>query len=143
MYNRRKGFIRWVFGGKYNLEAYLFLLHRITGIALAFYLPLHIIVTSMRIFGPETWKATMERVAHNPIAHIGEWLLVVAVAVHGLNGLRLIFTELGMFIGRPSRPIYPYRNSIDRQRVLSWAVMVLSAVFIVWSLFAFSPKLFH
>ncbi len=135
--------VKWAFSGKYNLEAYLFILHRITGLALIFYLPLHIIVTSMRIFGPESWKATMNTVASSPIAHIGEWLLVVAVAFHALNGLRLIITELGMLIGRPSRPTYPYRNSIDRQRVLSWTVMVLSAIFIVWSLVAFSPRLFH
>ncbi|NPA79629.1 MAG: succinate dehydrogenase, cytochrome b556 subunit [Thermotogae bacterium] len=124
------------------MEAYLFLLHRITGLALVVYLPMHILVTSMRVFGPEAWKATMERVAHSPVSAIGEWLLVVAVGFHGLNGMRLILTELGMFIGRPSKPIYPYKNSIDRQRILSWAVMVLSAVFIVWSIFAFSPRFF-
>ncbi len=124
------------------MEAYLFLLHRITGIALALYLPVHIIVTGMRIFGPEVWKATMEKVAHSPIAAFGEWLLVVAVAVHALNGMRLILTEFGFFIGRPSRPSYPYTNSIDRQRVLSWGVMLLSAVFIVWSVVAFSPRFF-
>jgi succinate dehydrogenase / fumarate reductase cytochrome b subunit len=143
MYDRRKGFVKWAFGGKYNLEAYLFLLHRITGLALVIYLPIHIIVTSMRIFGPESWKATMEKVAHSPVSAFGEWLLVIAVAIHALNGIRLIITELGMLIGRPSRPAYPYKNSIDRQRVLSWTVMVLSAVFIVWSVVAFSPRFFH
>ncbi len=143
MYNRRKGIVKWAFSGKYNLEAYLFVLHRITGLALALYLPVHIIVTSMRIFGPESWKATMSAVAGSKLAHIGEWLLVIAVAFHALNGLRLIITELGMLIGKPSKPIYPYKNSIDRQRILSWAVMVLSAVFIVWSVFAFSPRFLH
>jgi len=141
MLNRRKGLINWLFGGRYNLEAYLFALHRITGIGLAIYLPMHIIVTSSRTFGPEAWKAAMSRVAEGPLIHFLEWVLVVGIAIHGLNGLRLIFTELGLFIGKPSKPVYPYKTSLDHQRILSGIVIVLSAIFMIYSLIVFSPKI--
>ncbi len=88
MVDKRRGIIRWLFGGRYNLEAYMFALHRITGIGLAIYLPMHIIVTSTRAFGPEAWKAVMSKVAEGPVVHFLEWVLVVGIAIHGLNGLR-------------------------------------------------------
>jgi hypothetical protein len=54
-----------------------------------------------------------------------------------MNGLRLIFLELGFFIGKPERPVYPYRTSIDYQRMFSWIIMIIAGIFIIWSLFAF------
>lgn len=141
MLNKRKGLIKWMFGGKYNIEAYLFVLHRITGIGLALYLPLHIIVTSSRTFGPEAWERAMSRVAEGPVIHFLEWLLVVGIAIHGLNGLRLIFTELGFFLGKPSKPVYPYTISLHRQRIIAGLVMVLAAIFMIYSLIVFSPKI--
>ena len=131
----------WLFGGRYNLEAYMFALHRITGIGLVIYLPMHIIVTSMRAFGPEAWKSVMSKVAEGPVIHFLEWVLVVGIAIHGLNGLRLILTEFGLILGKPSKPIYPYKTSIDRQRILTGGVMILSAIFMIYSLLFFSPKI--
>ena len=141
MLERRRGIVRWLFQGRYNVEAYLFVLHRITGIGLAIYLPMHIIVTSTRAFGPEAWKATMSKVAEGPIIHFLEWVLIMGIAIHGLNGLRLILTELGLLLGKPSKPVYPYKTSIDRQRILAGGVLVLSAIFMIYSLIVFSPKI--
>jgi succinate dehydrogenase / fumarate reductase cytochrome b subunit len=121
----------------------MFALHRITGIGLAIYLPMHIIVTSTRAFGPEAWKAVMSKVAEGPVVHFLEWILVVGIAIHGLNGLRLILTEFGLelFLGKPSKPIYPYKTPIDRQRILTGFVIILSAIFMIYSLRFFSPKI--
>jgi succinate dehydrogenase / fumarate reductase cytochrome b subunit len=141
MLDKRRGIIRWLFGGRYNLEAYMFALHRITGIGLVIYLPMHIIVTSTRAFGPEAWKSVMSKVAEGPVIHFLEWVLVVGIAIHGLNGLRLILTEFGLLVGKPSKPIYPYKTSIDRQRLLTGGVMILSAIFMIYSLLFFSPKI--
>jgi len=141
MLERRRGIVRWLFQGRYNVEAYLFVLHRITGIGLAIYLPMHIIVTSTRAFGPEAWKAAMSKVAEGPIIHFLEWVLIMGIAIHGLNGLRLILTELGLLLGKPSKPVYPYKTSIDRQRILAGGVLVLSAIFMIYSLIVFSPKI--
>jgi succinate dehydrogenase / fumarate reductase cytochrome b subunit len=141
MLDKRRGIIRWLFGGRYNLEAYMFALHRITGIGLAIYLPMHIMVTSTRAFGPEAWKSAMSKVAEGPVIHFLEWVLVVGIAIHGLNGLRLILTEFGLFLGKPSKPIYPYKTSIDKQRLLTGVVMIFAAIFMIYSLLFFSPKI--
>ncbi len=141
MLNKRRGMVRWLFAGKYNLEAYMFVLHRLTGLGLAVYLPLHILVTSSRTFGPQAWKSAMSKVAEGPIIHFLEWILVVGIAIHGLNGLRLILTELAFLIGKPSKPVYPYTTSLHRQRFITGVVMVLAAIFMIYSLIIFAPKM--
>jgi succinate dehydrogenase / fumarate reductase cytochrome b subunit len=75
------------------------------------------------------------------VVHFLEWVLVVGIAIHGLNGLRLILTEFGLCLGKPSKPIYPYKTSIDRQRILTGFVIILSAIFMIYSLLIFSPKI--
>jgi succinate dehydrogenase / fumarate reductase cytochrome b subunit len=142
-YQNYPGILGWFYGGKLNFERVLFLLHRITGIGLIFYLLVHIIVVGFRAYSPELWDKIMKAISghynghYNPIIYFLEWLLLVAVIFHMMNGLRLIFLELGFFIGKPERPIYPYRTSIDYQRMFSWIIMIIAGIFIIWSLFAF------
>lgn len=137
------GVLGWIYGGKLNFERILFILHRITGIALILYLFAHIIVVGFRAYSPELWDKVMRLVSghyensFNPIIYFLEWLLLVAVIFHMANGVRLIFLELGFFIGKPERPIYPYRSSIDYQRVFSWIIMIIAGIFIIYSIFAF------
>ncbi len=129
----------WIYGGNLNFERVLFLLHRITGLALIFYLFAHIIVVGFRAYSPEMWEMVMGRISghSNPVILFFEWLLVLAVIFHMFNGMRLIFLELGFFVGKPSRPVYPYRTSIDRQRIFTWIMMILASIFVIWSIFAF------
>jgi succinate dehydrogenase / fumarate reductase cytochrome b subunit len=54
-----------------------------------------------------------------------------AFAYHAFNGIRLFFAEIGIGLGKPIRPIYPYRVSIHRQRPIFIVVMMLAAVVIV------------
>ncbi len=129
----------WIYGGNLNFERILFLLHRLTGLALIFYLFAHIIVVGFRAYSPEMWEAVMGKMSGevNPVIKFFEWLLVVTVIFHMFNGLRLIVLELGFLIGRPQRPVYPYKTSIDRQRIFTWIMMILASIVIVWSIFAF------
>jgi len=39
--------------------------------------------------------------------------------------------ELGFAVGRPEEPVYPYRSSLNRQRPLAIAVMILAGLFIL------------
>ncbi len=129
----------WIYGGNLNFERILFLLHRLTGLALIFYLFAHIIVVGFRAYSPEMWEAVMGKMSGevNPVIKFFEWLLVVTVIFHMFNGLRLIVLELAFLIGRPQRPVYPYKTSIDRQRIFTWIMMILASIVIVWSIFAF------
>jgi succinate dehydrogenase / fumarate reductase cytochrome b subunit len=59
---------------------------------------------------------------------VGEYLVFLAFAFHAVNGVRLALVELGIGIGKPIEPIYPYRTSVDEQRRLAIAAMVVAAV---------------
>jgi len=125
----RLGVKGWAVGGRWGLERYLYTLHRVTGLGLLFYFLAHVVVTSSRAFGPEEWSAAMAAVA-GPVFRIAEFLVFAAFAFHALNGLRLVLVELGLATGKAEEPIYPYRTSVDVQRPLMVAAMVLVAVLV-------------
>lgn len=124
------GIIGWLSGGRFGIDRYLYLLQRISGLGILFYFLLHIYVTGVRVSGSEAWESIMSFM-DKPIFHIGEYLIFAAFIYHGLNGLRLALTELGFFIGKPARPVYPYRTSLQRQRPLFVALMILAAIFLI------------
>jgi succinate dehydrogenase / fumarate reductase cytochrome b subunit len=126
---RRLGLLGWLGGGRRGLEAYLYVLHRLSGLALLLFLSMHIFVTSVRLFGEEAW-ATLLETTHSPVFQFLEYLAFAGFAFHAINGVRLLIVELGFGIGRPDQPVYPYRGSVHRQRPLMIVTMVLAAVLI-------------
>jgi succinate dehydrogenase / fumarate reductase cytochrome b subunit len=120
----------WLGGGRWGPERYLYTLHRVTGLGLLAYFLLHIIVTSYRALGQEAWEETMAGVA-GPMFVLGEYLVFAAFAFHALNGVRLFLVELGIGVGQPIEPIYPYRTSLHVQRPLAIGVMILAAILVV------------
>jgi succinate dehydrogenase / fumarate reductase cytochrome b subunit len=132
----RLGLKGWLTGGRWGLERYLYTLHRVTGLGLLTYFVLHIVVTSSRAFGPASWQTAMGAVSGG-VFKIGEFLVFAAFAFHALNGIRLVLVELGIGVGRPIEPVYPYRTSVDVQRPLAIGVMVLAAVLVLVGGFGF------
>lgn len=63
--------------------------HRISGLGVLFYLFMHIVETSMVLFGPEVYDAAVGIFKNLP-ARIGEVVLMAAVVYHALNGMRVI-----------------------------------------------------
>lgn len=125
----------WAWAGKYGLERYLYLLHRITGLGLLLFVIVHLTMTTFfRIQGPGVWEATM-KILHNPWFKFGEYLVVVAFIYHALNGLRLVLQELGFVMGKPTPPIYPWKDALRRKRPLTITivavVVIISVVFLV------------
>jgi len=123
----RLGVAGWLGGGSWGVERYLYTLHRVTGLGLLAYFLMHIGVTTSRAFGPETWERAMGAVS-GPLFKVGEYLVFLAFAFHAVNGVRLALVELGIGIGKPIEPVYPYRTSVDVQRPLAIGVMILAAV---------------
>ena len=123
----RLGLRGWLTGGRWGLERYLYTLHRVTGLGLLTYFLLHILVTSSRAFGKGSWESAMGAVSGG-VFKIGEYLVFAAFAFHAINGIRLFMVELGIGIGKPIEPVYPYRTSVDVQRPLAVGVMVLAAI---------------
>ena len=126
----KQGIWGWLGGGRYGIERYAYSLHRLTGIVLILYLPLHLYITSVRLQGEAAWENLMARF-DTPLMHLLEFLLFGAFLFHGLNGLRLFFAELGFFIGKPVVPAPPYTTSVRRQRPLFAVAMLLAGAFFV------------
>ncbi len=123
----RLGIMGWVGGGRWGLERYLYTVHRVTGLGLLLYFLLHIVVTTSRAFGSESWERAMGAVS-GPMFKVGEYLVFAAFAFHAVNGLRLVIVELGWGVGKPIEPVYPYKTSVDAQRALAIGALLVAVV---------------
>ena len=119
----------WVWAGKYKLERYLYILHRVTGLGILLFLIIHLTMTTVfRIQGQDVWEGTIA-LLRNPWFKIGEYLVCVAFVYHALNGLRLILQELGFVMGRPTPPIYPYKDALRKKR--PWTISLVAVIIIL------------
>lgn len=83
-----------------SLNTYAFILNRITALGLTFYLFLHLIVLGQLSQGPGAYDRFLA-LLHSPVYKFGELLVVAAVLIHGLNGVRIVLTSFG--IGVPQQ----------------------------------------
>ena len=82
-----------------------FLIQRLTGVALVAYLLLHLYsIGTVRLGGAKAFNSTMGAY-DTPLFHLLEWLLLIAVLFHLVNGLRLVATDL-LAITRAHRPMF-------------------------------------
>jgi fumarate reductase subunit D len=68
------------------------LLHRLSGLALAIFLPLHFLALGLALKGAAPLDAFLT-VTRHPLAKTAEWALVVALALHMALGLRVLALE--------------------------------------------------
>lgn len=94
-----------------------FMLHRLSGIGLVFYLYLHLAVLNRLRAGPGSWDDFLMLV-RSPLFLVLDGLLLFGVLIHGLNGLRL--TLIGLNLG------------LGRQKASFWVILVLSLGLTVW-----------
>jgi succinate dehydrogenase / fumarate reductase, cytochrome b subunit len=98
------------------------LLFRISGLVLVFYLGAHILVISMGQF--DKFDSLMKAFDH-PVAVLLDLALVVAVLYHALNGVRIILMDFGI--------------GIQKHKIMFWSAMaVVVACFAVFAYVAFS-----
>jgi succinate dehydrogenase / fumarate reductase cytochrome b subunit len=79
LYRGREGMWSWV-------------LHRITGVAIYFFLLVHILDTALVRVSPEAYNVVINTYK-TPIMGLGELALVAAIGLHALNGLRIILID--------------------------------------------------
>jgi fumarate reductase subunit D len=72
--------------------------HRLSGIALAAFLPLHFLLLGQALQGAAALDGALELVDMAPFK-VAEWLLVVLLAVHASCGLRLLVIEFRPWSG--------------------------------------------
>lgn len=68
------------------------MLHRLSGIALAIFLPLHFLALATALNGANALDAFLE-LTRQPLVKFAEWGIVVALAIHMTLGLRLLAIE--------------------------------------------------
>ena len=98
------------------------MLHRITGVAIFFFLLVHVLDTALIRVSPEAYNAVMGTYK-NPIMGLGETALVGAIAFHALNGLRIILVDY-------------WSKGTKYQRALFWIVIALWVVVML----GFAPR---
>ena len=70
-----------------------FIVHRVSGIALALFLPVHFLALGTAIRG-EAALGEFLRWSEQPLVVAGEWVLVMLLAAHLAGGLRVLALEL-------------------------------------------------
>ena len=94
-----------------------FVLNRITGLGLVFYLYLHLGVLSMLLRGEAAWSGFL-RLA-TTTAFLGlDVLLLAGLLYHGLNGVRVALVGTGILR--------------DRQRALWWSAAIIAVFLVAW-----------
>jgi succinate dehydrogenase / fumarate reductase cytochrome b subunit len=71
-----------------------FWLHRLTGLAIAGYLLMHVLVISTVVGGAGNFNEAM-KILKAPIFILLEMGLLAIILIHGLNGLRIVLFDLG------------------------------------------------
>nr|WP_284255608.1 succinate dehydrogenase, cytochrome b556 subunit [Pseudolysinimonas kribbensis] len=111
LYRGREGMWSWV-------------LHRITGVAIFFFLLVHILDTALVRISPDAYNAVIGTYKQ-PIMGLGEAALVGAIGLHALNGLRIILIDF-------------WKLGPRWQRVMYWIVLVLWVILLA----GFLPRQF-
>ena len=97
---------------------YAFILHRVSGLLLALFLPAHFWVLSHALTDPAALDGFLAW-TDSTLVKLAEWGLVFLLAVHFFGGLRLLVLEL--------TPWQPWNKS--------WAAIAAASAFAVSTLF--------
>jgi succinate dehydrogenase / fumarate reductase cytochrome b subunit len=94
-----------------------FILNRLAGLGLTLYLFLHLIMLNKLAQGPDQYDSFIA-LTKSPLFLIGELMVVAAVFIHGLNGVRIILTSFGI--------------GVPRQKQMFYALMTIAGVIIIY-----------
>ncbi|WP_149360680.1 MULTISPECIES: succinate dehydrogenase, cytochrome b556 subunit [Lolliginicoccus] len=92
-------------------------LHRITGVTLFFFLFVHVLDTALVRVSPEMYDAVIETYK-NPIVGTLELGLLGAVVYHAFNGLRVILIDF-------------WSKGPKYQRIMFWIVLAISVAIMI------------
>lgn len=90
---------QWADVRQRKLGMWAYTLNRVTALGLVLYLFLHLVVLSLLTGGPATWDSFLTLV-RSPLFLMLDVVLLAGLLIHGLNGIRLTLTGLG--IGVPA-----------------------------------------
>lgn len=97
-------------------------LHRITGVAIFFFLLVHTLDTALVRLDPVAYNAVIATYK-TPVIGVAELGLVAAVVFHGLNGIRIILIDF-------------WRKGTKYQTVMFWIVIAIAVLLLA----GFAPR---
>ena len=106
-----------LYRGKVGMWSWV--LHRITGVAIFFFLLVHVLDTALVRLSPEAYNAVINTYK-TPLIGIAELGLVAAVLYHSMNGVRIVLIDF-------------WRKGVKYQNIMFW--IVVSIAFIVFAIF--------
>ena len=109
-----------LYRGKVGMWSWV--LHRITGVAIFFFLLVHVLDTALVRVSPEAYNSVIATYK-TPLIGLGELGLVAAILFHALNGVRVILIDF-------------WPKGVKFQNAMFWVVIVIALL-----LFAgFAPR---
>ena len=109
-----------LYRGKVGMWSWV--LHRITGVAIFFFLLVHVLDTALVRLSPEAYNAVIGTYK-TPIIGLAELGLVAAILYHALNGVRVILIDF-------------WRKGVKYQNAMWWIVVLVSLVLFL----GFAPR---
>jgi succinate dehydrogenase / fumarate reductase cytochrome b subunit len=97
--------LKWFDPRANRVGTFAFILNRITAIGLTVYLFLHLLMLSQLARGAEAFDGFISLVK-NPLFTAGEYLVVAACLLHGLNGLRIAITSFALGVSHQRKLFY-------------------------------------
>ncbi len=99
-----------LYRGKVGMWSWV--LHRITGVAIFFFLLVHVLDTALVRVSAEAYNAVIATYK-TPLIGVAELGLVAAILYHALNGIRVILIDF-------------WRKGAKYQNAMWWAVIVIA-----------------
>ena len=109
-----------LYRGKVGMWSWV--LHRITGVAIFFFLLVHVLDTALVRVAPEAYNAVIATY-QTPLIGVAELGLVAAILYHGFNGIRIALIDF-------------WSKGAKYQNVMFW--VVVGAAFVLFA--AFAPR---
>lgn len=101
-----------LYRGKVGMWSWV--LHRITGVAIFFFLLVHVLDTALVRVSPEAYNVVIESYK-TPLIGLAELGLVGAILFHGLNGLRIIAIDF-------------WSKGTRFQSIMFWLVIAITVI---------------
>ena len=109
-----------LYRGKVGMWSWV--LHRITGVAIFFFLLVHVLDTALVRVSPEAYNVVIATY-QTPLIGVAELGLVAAILYHGFNGIRIALIDF-------------WSKGAKYQNVMFW--VVVGAAFVLFA--AFAPR---
>jgi succinate dehydrogenase / fumarate reductase, cytochrome b subunit len=106
-----------LYRGKVGMWSWV--LHRITGVAIYFFLLVHVLDTALVRLSPEAYDAVIATYK-TPIIGLAELGLVAAILYHAFNGVRIILIDF-------------WSKGSKYQNLMFWIVVVIA--FVIFAIF--------